>query len=162
MWQAGIGVSLPVYRKRISSGVAEAEALWRSGERLVESLRLQLRFRAQERLAQLEATERIATLYGEGIVPQDRMSVDAALANYQTGKVPFITVLEALTTLYNDRTTHVGLLANHERIRASLEEASLEETSGMTPAGGAGMPGGGSSPTMAGAGSAGSGSMSNR
>jgi len=167
MWQAGIGVSLPVYRKRISSGVAEAEAQWRSGERLVESLRLQLRFRVQERLAQLEATERIATLYGEGIVPQDRMSVDAALANYQTGKVPFITVLEALTTLYKDRATHVGLLANHERIRASLEEASLEETSGMTPAGGAGMPGGGSSLTMAGAGGGstgmgGSGSMSNR
>jgi outer membrane protein, heavy metal efflux system len=165
MWQAGIGVSLPVYRKRISSGVAEAEAQWRSGERLVESVRLQLRYRVQERLAQLEATERIATLYGEGIVPQDRMSVDAALANYQTGKVPFITVLEALTTLYNDRTTHVGLVANHERIRASLEEASLEETSGMTPAGGAGMPGAGGSLTMAGAGSAGmsgSGSVSNR
>jgi len=76
--------------------------------------------------------------------------------------VPFITVLEALTTLYKDRATHLALLANHERIRASLEEASLEETSGMTPAGGAGMPGGGGSPTMAGAGSAGSGSMSNR
>jgi outer membrane protein TolC len=163
MWQAGIGVSLPVYRKRISSGVAEAEAQRRSAERLVESVRLQLRYRAQERLAQLEATERIATLYGEGIVPQDRMSVDAALANYQTGKVPFITVLEALTTLYNDRTTHVGLLANHERIRASLEEASLEETSGMTPAGGTGMPGGGGSLTGAGsAGMSGSGSMSNR
>ncbi len=161
MWQAGIGVSLPVYRKRISSGVAEAEAQWRSGERLVESVRLQLRYRVQERLAQLEATEKIATLYGEGIVPQDRMSVDAALANYQTGKVPFITVLEALTTLYNDRTTHVGLLANHERIRASLEEASLEETSGMTPAGGTGVPGG--SPAGAGsAGMSGSGSMSNR
>jgi len=152
MWQAGIGVSFPAYRKRISSAVAEAEAQRLAGERLVASVRLQLRFRVQERLAQLEATERIATLYGEGIVPQDRMSVDAALANYQTGKVPFITVLEALTTLYNDRATHLALLANHERIRASLEEASLEETSGMAPAGGAGMPVGGSSLTMAGAG----------
>jgi cobalt-zinc-cadmium efflux system outer membrane protein len=167
MWQAGIGISIPAYRKRISSAVAEAEAQRRSGERLVESIRLQLRFRVQERLEQLKATERIATLYGEGIVPQDRMSVDAALANYQTGKVPFISVLEALTTIYRDRATHVGLLANHERIRASLEEATLEETSGMTPAGGAGMPVGGTSLTMAGAGSgsagnSGSGSMSNR
>jgi hypothetical protein len=59
--------------------------------------------------------------------------VDAAVANYQSGKVPFIAVLEALTTLYNDRASHLSLLANHERIRASLEEASLEETSGLSP-----------------------------
>jgi outer membrane protein TolC len=139
MWQAGIAVSVPLYRKRLSAGVAEAEAQARSLERLVESVRLQLRFRTQERMAQLAATEKIATLYGEGIVPQDRMSVDAAIANYQSGKVPFIAVLEALTTLYNDRATHLGLLANRERVRASLEEASLEETSGMASAGGRGM-----------------------
>src|SRR3990172_8969049 len=81
------------------------------------------------------------------------MSVDAAVANYQTGKVPFIAVLEALTTLYNDRATHLALLANHEKIDASLEEASLEETSGMASAGAAGMAAvGGSSLSMAGGG----------
>lgn len=140
MWQAGIGVSLPLYRERLSAGRAEAEAQARASERQVEAVRLQLRFRTQERVAQLEATERVAELYRRGIVPQGRMSVDAALANYQTGKVPFITVLEALTTLYNDRATHLGLLANHEKIRASLEEASLEETSSMASGGTAGMP----------------------
>jgi outer membrane protein TolC len=134
MWQAGFGVSVPLYRKRLSAGLAEAEAQARSLERLVESVRLQLRFRTQERLAQLQATGKIAELYRRGIVPQDRMSVDAALANYQTGKVPFIAVLEALTTLYNDRATHLKLIASHEQIRASLEEASLEETSGMATA----------------------------
>ena len=143
MWQAGVGVSLPVYRKRLASGMAEAEAQARAGARVVESARLQLRFRTQERLAQLAASQKIATLYGQGIIPQDRMSVDAAVANYQTGKVPFIAVLEALTTLYNDRATHLALLANHERTRASLEEASLEETSSMALTGATGMARGG-------------------
>jgi hypothetical protein len=73
------------------------------------------------------------------VIPQGRLSVDAAVANYQSGKVPFIAVLEALTTLYNDRASHLSLLANHERIRASLDEASLEETSGMSPSPAAGM-----------------------
>ena len=135
MWQAGVGVSLPVYRKRLWSGLAEAEAQLRSSQQLVESVRLQLRFRTQERLTQLKATEKVAVLYGEGIVLQDRMSVDAALANYETGKLPFIAVLEALTTLYNDRATHLALVANHAKIRASLEEASLEDTSAMGSAG---------------------------
>ena len=164
MWQAGVGISVPLYRKRLSAGLAESEAQARAVERLVESVRLQRRFRTQERLAQLKATERIATLYGQGIIPQDRMSVDAAVANYQTGKVPFIAVLEALTTLYNDRATHLALLANHEKTRASLEEASLEETSGMVSAGASGMAAvGGSSLSLAGtemrAGAPASGSM---
>ena len=160
MWQAGVGISLPLYRKRLSSGVAEAEAQVRASARLADSVRLQLRFRTEQRLAQLEATQKIARLYGQGIIPQDRMAVDAALANYQTGKVPFIAVLEALTTLYNDRATHLALLANHERTRASLEEASLEETSSMAPVGAAGMAaGGGSSLSVAGAGASADGSM---
>jgi cobalt-zinc-cadmium efflux system outer membrane protein len=163
MWQAGIGVSVPLYRQRLSAGVAEAEAQLRSSQSAIESIRLQLRFRTQERLTQLKTTETVATLYGEGIVPQDRMSVEAALANYQTGKVPFIAVLEALTTLYNDRVTYLRLLANHEQTMASLEEASLDPTSGMV-SGASGMAVGGSSLSMAGSGggasTGGSGGMS--
>jgi outer membrane protein TolC len=141
MWQAGVGITLPLYRNRLRSAEAEAEAQVRAGARLAESVRLQLRYRTEERLAQLEATQKIAGLYGQGIIPQDRMSVDAAVANYQSGKVPFIAVLEALTNLYNDRATHLALLANHARIRASLEEASLESTSSLAVAGTAGMAG---------------------
>ncbi len=126
MWQAGIGVSVPIYRKKLRAGVAEAEAQLSASQSAIESIRLQLRFRTQERLTQLKTTEKVATLYGEGILPQDRMSVEAGLANYQTGKVPFIAVLEAITTLYNDRITHLRLLANHEQTLASLEEASLD------------------------------------
>lgn len=153
MWQAGVGVSLPLYRKRISAGVAEAEAQARASERLVESTRLQLRFRTQERMAQLRATEKIAQVYDQGVIPQDRMSVEAAVASYQTGKVPFVAVLEALTTLYNDRATHLGVLADHGKIRASLDEASLEATSGMSSSGASRMPAvGGSSLGMSGGG----------
>jgi len=151
MWQAGVGITVPLYRKRLSAGLAEAEAQLRSSQSAIQSVQLQLRFRTQERLIQLKTTERVATLYGEGIVPQDRMSVEAALANYQTGKVPFIAVLEALTTLYNDRATHLRLLANHEQTLAGLEEASLDPTSGMV-SGAGGMAVGGSSLSMAGAG----------
>ena len=139
MWQAGASVSLPLQRRRLASAEAEAQAQLRASARLSDSVRAQLRYRTAERLAQLQATERIATLYDQGVVPQGRLSVDAAVANYQSGKVPFIAVLEALTTLYNDRSAHLSLLANHARIRASLEEASLEETSGMSPSGATGM-----------------------
>ena len=150
MLLAGVGISLPIYRSRIRGAVAEAEAQVRSSQSLVQSVELQLRFRTQERVTQIRTTERISKLYSEGVVPQGRMSVEAAIANYQTGKVPFIAVLEALTTLYNDRGTLLTLLANHEKIRASLEEASLEETSSMGSSGMAAV--GGSGLSMAGGG----------
>jgi outer membrane protein TolC len=131
MWQAGVSVTLPVRRKRRASAVAEAEALVRSAEARAGAVDLQLRLRTQERLAQLDAARTITALYREGIVPQDRMSVEAAIASYQAGRVPFITVLEALTTLYGDRVALVGLLAGQARIRVSLDEASLEATSDL-------------------------------
>jgi len=131
MWQAGIGISLPLYRKRLSAGLAEAEARVRSARAVTESVGLLLRQRMQERLARLGASQRIALLYGQGIVPQDRTSVEAAITNYQTGQVPFIAVLEALMTFYNDRSTHLRLLAEQEQILASLEEAGLEGGSTM-------------------------------
>ena len=166
MWIAGLGISVPLYRERLRSGVSEAQADSRSSERLLDWVRLMLRFRTEERLVQLKAAERIAVLYAGGVIPQDRLSVDASMASYQTGQTPFVTVLETLTTLYNDLATHLQILANYEKIRASLEEASLEETSSLSMGGGV-MPsaGGGmtTSGTMGGGeASTGSGAMSNR
>jgi outer membrane protein TolC len=131
MWQAGLSVNLPLNRSRRASAVAEAESVLAAARSRLDAVELQLRLRTQERLAQLLAARNIATLYGEGIVPQDRMSVEAAVASYQAGRVPYITVLESLTTLYRDRSTLVRLLAGQARIRASLEEASLETTSDL-------------------------------
>lgn len=134
MWQAGLGISLPIYRSRPGGAVAEGEALLRSSERSVETVQLLLRLRTQERVAQILTLERISELYSQSIIPQDRLSVDAAISNYQVGRLPFITVLEALSTLYSDQSTHLRLRARHEALRASLEEASLEADAGM-PAG---------------------------
>jgi len=166
MWVAGLGISVPLYRERLKSGVAEAQAQSRSNERLLDWVRLMLRFRTEQRVAQLEAAERIAVLYAGGVIPQDRLSVDASMASYQTGQTPFVTVLETLTTLYSDLAIHLQILANYEKIRASLEEASLEETSSLSMGGGA-MPSAGGGMTTTGTmgggeASSGSSTMSNR
>lgn len=139
MWQAGVGITLPLYRGRRHAAVAEAEADGRAAASTVEAVRAQIRFRTREREAQLRAAERMATVYAEGLLPQARLSYEASIASYQAGKVPFLTVLEALSTLYRDRIDHLRVLAAHERIRASITEASLEATSEMPSGGAAGM-----------------------
>src|SRR5260221_3417524 len=125
MWQAGVGINLPIYRKRLASGLGEAEARSRESGRRLESIRLQLRFRTQERLAQLRSADTVARLYGDGIIPQGQMSVEAAIANYQAGKVPFISVLEGPSTPYTYRSTLLRGLARPRRIRGRLRPTSL-------------------------------------
>jgi outer membrane protein, heavy metal efflux system len=145
MWLAGVGINLPLNKKAREAAVADAEIRSKGGAHAIEALDLQLRYRTQERFTRARTAEKIVDLYDQGIVPQDRMTVEAAVANYQSGKVPFISVLEAMTALYADRWTRVGLVGDHARLCASLDEASLDATPDMTTAPGAitAMPGAG-------------------
>jgi len=108
---------------------------------------LQLRLRTQERLAQADAAAKMLRIYDTGLIPQDRLSVDSALASYRTGRVPFLTVLDALTTLYSDRVALTRLRAGQARLSVALEEASLDPTNEISSAMSA-------SPSMAPAGAA--------
>jgi outer membrane protein, heavy metal efflux system len=143
MWVAGVGINLPLNKSVRQAAVADAEIRSKGGAHELEAVDLQLRFRTQERFTRARTAEKLVELYDQGIVPQDRMTVEAALANYQSAKVPFVSVLEAMTSLYADRWTRVGLIGDHARLRASLAEASLDVTPDMNTAPGAitAMPG---------------------
>lgn len=131
MWQAGVAVDLPVARGRRQAALAEAEARERFAARTIESVRAELRYRTQERAAQLRGAEALTRLYVEGTIPQTRLAYEAAIASYQAGRAPFLAVLEALSSLYANRAGYLRVLAAHERIKVAIEEASLEPTSEM-------------------------------
>ncbi len=126
MWQASVGLNLPLRRARRAAAVAEAEAAARATEARVQSVELVLTQRTRERVAELDAARQTAALYAGGIVRQGESSVEAAQASYQTGRVPFVTVLEALNSLYADRSRLLDLREAQARLRIDLDEASLE------------------------------------
>jgi len=134
MWLAGVGITWPFNKKARESAVAEAEIRAKGGSHIVESMQLQLAYRTRERFTRAKAIEKLVALYDDGIVPQNQMTVEATLTNYQAGKVPFVSVLEAMTALYADRWARAGLVADHARLRASLREASLDDGGGMAGA----------------------------
>jgi outer membrane protein TolC len=139
MWQAGVGVSLPVQRGRRHAAVAEAEAGRSAAAAQVDTTRARIRLRTRERVAQLRAAERMVAVYAGGLLPQAELTYEAALASYQSGQVPFLAVLEALSGWYRDRLEHRRLLAAHERVKVALAEASLEATTEMPSGGATGM-----------------------
>ncbi len=135
MWLAGVGVSWPFNKAKRQSAVAESQLRSERDNRVIESIDLQLRLRTQERYTRARTAEKIIDLYDQGIVPQDRMTVEAAIANYQSGRVPFASVLEAMTSLYVDRWTRESLLTDHAGLLASIKEASLDASPEMTTVG---------------------------
>ena len=132
MWQVGLGVTLPIYvgsRQRPRLNAAEADL--RSDEARVSSVGLELEFRTRERYENLNAALKVARVYREGVLPVDQLSLESAIASYRTGKVPFVTVLESLNTLYADRAIYLTRLAESERWRVSIDEADLQPAGGM-------------------------------
>ena len=69
----------------------------------------------------------------ESLLVQDRLAVEAALASYGTGTVPFVTVLEAIGTEFSDRRATLARLAGFRTAQADLLELSLEGAAAMTP-----------------------------
>lgn len=141
MWQVGVGVSLPVWvNRRQQNQLAEAQARVAEQTAQTDIVGLDLEVRTRERIAQLESTNAVAELYREKLVPLDQLSYESALASYQSGKVPFITVFEAVNALYADRASYLGRLAEAAKWRVAIDEASLQPTAmGGAPS----MPSGG-------------------
>jgi outer membrane protein TolC len=135
MWQAGISISLPTVRSRLKAGLAEAEAQKASEEARLAAVGRMLEQRTHERRLQLDATQRSVQIYRKGLIPQDRLSVESALASYRTGRVPFVTVLDALNTLYADSANLTRLQTSAHRLRVALEERSLDSRDEPSAAG---------------------------
>lgn len=124
MWQLGVGVSLPVWsNKRQQNQLAEAQARVAGQTAQTDVIARELELRTRERIAQLETANDVAVLYRDKIVPLDQLSYESALASYQAGKVPFITVFEAVNVLYSDRASYLGRLAEAAKRRVAIDEA---------------------------------------
>jgi outer membrane protein TolC len=135
MWQVGVGITLPIYAgSRQRPRLSAARADLRSEEARAASARLELEFRTRERFENLASVVKVAQLYGESILPVDQLSLESAIASYRTGKIPFVTVLEALNTLYADRSIYRTRLAEAEKLRVAIDEADLQASAGMSSA----------------------------
>ena len=129
MWQVGVGVSLPVWiNRRQQNQLAEAQARFAGQTAQTDVIGLELELRTRERIAQLQTANEVALLYRDKIVLLDQLSYESALASYQAGKVPFITVFEAVNILYSDRASYLGRLAEAAKWRVAIDEAALQPT----------------------------------
>ena len=70
-----VGINIPLHRKRVRAGVAEAVESRRAGEQFLEAVRDRLRVDVQEAMLRIDSLAERGRLYREVIVPQAEESL---------------------------------------------------------------------------------------
>ena len=133
----------------------ESQARREADLRSEESVRLQVRLRAQERRTLLAAALQTLDIYRGGILVQSDATIRSTMSQYQVGKVTFPSVLEVLRGLVVDEGGYLDALAAAQKLAIADREVSLAPPDGIGSGSGGSMPGAASVSTAGRAGGAG-------
>jgi len=115
---------------RAATVLLEEGGLWRQGAaaNLVASKQAQQNT-LQDTLAQIRAAysqaltaKRLASLYGEHILPKARAALESSLASYSVGRLDFLGVMTNATTLLEYEIAHAAKIAEAKKAIAKIEE----------------------------------------
>ena len=136
MWSVGVSVSLPVWSKQKQQRAVSEQAWRRKAQGSeTESVRNLLMQRIRERSAQMDSVLGTIRIYREGLLVQSEATFQATLAQYETGRAPFLSVLETLNGWVADRGGLLQALAQAEAIRIAQEEYNLSGTPSISSSG---------------------------
>ena len=121
--QVGMDINVPIQYGRRSAAVREASE--RVAQRSAEYQdRLdQVRYEVQSGLDRAGQSQRVVRLYEQKILPATQRSLDSALANYTTGKLDFLRLLDAERQLNTQREMYYQAIAEYHRRLAELDRA---------------------------------------
>ncbi len=119
----GLNISgnLPVYRKRISAGVREAEAQVVASARQYDQMRDQTLRDVKSLFAQAKSQQEMAQLFRESIIPKTQQALDIAIREYRVGTTEFVQMIDNWRELLRLQILHQQLEAQVRQTLASLE-----------------------------------------
>jgi outer membrane protein TolC len=96
-----IGMSVPIWRGRLSAGVAEARAMRRMAEADLLAMRRMVEGEAAAARENVVAQRANVTALGEEVLPRALEAVEAALAGYASGRGTLVSVIESSRALWD-------------------------------------------------------------
>ncbi len=121
---AMFGVTLPVRRARLHAGLSEATAMVRMVDADLSAMRTMIEGEVRARHADVMAASVALEAIRGRVLPLSRQAFDSTLASYAAGRVPVVSVVEALrmlTMVLDDEVMADVALA---RARARLDRAT--------------------------------------
>ncbi|BDG07909.1 TolC family protein [Anaeromyxobacter paludicola] len=131
MWQLSLGVTLPVWSgQKQNRAVAESAARARGSAHGEMAVRDLVRLRTEERLALLASARETVKLYRQELLVQSEAMATSTLGQYQTGRIPFASVLDGLNTWLATQGGFLDAVAQLQRLGIAQRELSLEAPGG--------------------------------
>ena len=100
-WMAMVGISLPVWRTKLRSGVAEAQAMRAMSEADLQAMTRMIEGDAAMAVNQLQSARDRQRALRDDVLPRARMAIDPVIASYAAGRVPLVSVIEAVQALWS-------------------------------------------------------------
>jgi outer membrane protein TolC len=118
--QVGIDINIPTRFSRRSAAVREATDRLQQRCAEYQDLLDQTRYEVQSAFDRTTQSERVVHLFEEKILPATQRSLDSALANYTSGKLDFLRLLDAERQLNTQREMYYQAIAEYHRRVAEL------------------------------------------
>lgn len=126
-WDLMLGVNIPLQQDSRRAQEREAERMLDAARSRQEATRIQALADLAESLTALRAARRVEDLIGASLLPQAELTLQAALAGYETGKVDFAAVLDAQRQIRKAKEDRVKARVTQQLRLADIERAIGEE-----------------------------------
>jgi outer membrane protein TolC len=120
-------INIPLQQDSRRAKEREAEHMLDAARSRREATLNQIKAELAESLAALHAARRVEELASMSLLPQAELTLQSALAGYETGKVDFAAVLDAQRQIRKAREDLVRAKVLQEMRRADIERALGEE-----------------------------------
>jgi outer membrane protein TolC len=120
-YMLGMSVNLPVRKDKRFAAVTEAQARLNQRRAELDKQISQVNFDVQQAYAQVTQGLKAVRLYEQTVLPAAEANVKEAQTAYQTGKIPFLSLIEAQRNVVNLRDRYYALVAEYHRRLATLE-----------------------------------------
>jgi len=121
-----VSVDLPLWESKYEAGVREAEKMKASSEAAKTAAERRSALDVQDAGFKLQTARRTLELYRKDLIPQAEARFNASEADYRTGKVDFMDLLESQRFLLNAR-----IMAAMEEGNLGMQAARLERAVGL-------------------------------
>ena len=117
-----VAINLPVWREtKVGPRIAEAQAMRDQALNMYQAQRNEVGMKLRQQVASVQQNLRSARLYRNEILPQARLTVEAALAAYRVNRVDFFTLLDNQMTVYTSEIAYVNAVANYNKALAEID-----------------------------------------
>ncbi len=126
-WDLMFSVNIPLWWGKYDNQVSEARAnadVLRTRIWAEQNMKI---FEVRQAAIKFYVSERVRNIYETAILPQAEISFQSAFVNYQTGKVDFLTMLDAERALKKTRIDYIKSVVEYRKNIALLEKAVGED-----------------------------------